>query len=104
MKRYSERNKKVLSTNIPRQFSLGQNFPNPFNPSTIIRYTISENSSVTLKVYDITGREVTTLMNGYLQAGSYEATFSSLNLSSGIYFYELVAGRYRDVKKMTLIK
>jgi hypothetical protein len=104
MTKYSQRNKKVLSSNIPREFNLMQNFPNPFNPSTIIRFTVTGNTNTTLKVYDITGKLITILMDQNLAAGSYEVTFSSLNLSSGVYFYELKSGLNRDVKKMTVIK
>jgi hypothetical protein len=91
---------------IPTQFRLEQNYPNPFNPATIISYQLPTDSRVTLKVYDILGREITTLVNEYQKAGSYISQFSILNsqLSSGIYFYRLTAGDFIQTKKMMLMK
>lgn len=94
---------------VPTEFVLYQNYPNPFNPSTIIRYQLPVNSNVTLKIYDILGREVSTLVNEYLNAGSYEIDFnvgqnSSPALASGIYFYKIQAGDYVETKKMILLK
>ena len=89
---------------IADNFALHQNYPNPFNPTTVIKYDIVKSSNVKLAVYDIAGREVATLVNGYVTAGKYEAVFTSNNLSSGTYFYVLTAGEFRDVKKMTLVK
>ena len=90
----------------PKQFSLNQNYPNPFNPSTSIQYAISSTQFVTLKVYDLLGREVATLVNEEKPAGSYNAQFTMNNvqLSSGIYFYKLQAGDFVETKKMTLLK
>jgi hypothetical protein len=93
-------------------FTLEQNYPNPFNPSTSIRYTISsviasgakQSQLVTLKVYDILGNEVATLVNEEKPAGSYEVKFDATGLSSGIYFYKLQAGTFTETKKMTMIK
>ncbi|MDP2366420.1 MAG: T9SS type A sorting domain-containing protein, partial [Ignavibacteria bacterium] len=88
-------------------YSLYQNYPNPFNPSTKIRYTIPngvEVSIVQLKVYDVLGNEVATLLNEEKAAGSYEVSFSASNLASGIYFYRLTAGNFIETKKMILIK
>jgi hypothetical protein len=92
-------------------FSIDQNYPNPFNPSTKIKYTIPnvslsgvEGSRVQLKVYDVLGNEVATLVNEYKPAGSYEVEFDAENLSSGIYFYKLRTGDYTSVKKMILLK
>ena len=90
----------------PKQFLLQQNYPNPFNPSTTISYQIPKAGYVTLKVYDILGNEVTTLVNEEKPAGSYnvEFTMSNLKLSSGIYFYRLQAQDYIETKKMVLLK
>ncbi|HTY10797.1 MAG TPA: FG-GAP-like repeat-containing protein [Bacteroidota bacterium] len=88
----------------PETFQLFQNYPNPFNPSTKISYQLSANNFVTLKIYDLLGREVATLENGNQEQGRYAAVFDASRLSSGIYFYELRAGNYRSVKKMVLMK
>ena len=100
--------------NSPNGFALSQNFPNPFNPSTTIEYTIPVSSFVTLKVYDILGNEVANLVNEYKNEGSYKVNFSTsggatsgvdiYNLPSGIYFYRLQAGSLMDTKKMILLK
>ncbi len=96
---------KNISSEIPDNFALYQNYPNPFNPTTLIRFALSTNTNVTLKVYDITGKEVATLLNNvYMNAGINEYTFDASNLSSGIYFYTIQAGDFKDTKKMMLIK
>jgi len=87
-----------------KEYKLYQNYPNPFNPGTVIRYHLSVISNVSLKVYDLTGREVQTLVNGRLQAGRYEVNFDGSMLPSGVYFCKLVSGDYSEVKKLTLIK
>ncbi len=84
-------------------FNLFQNFPNPFNPTTSIKYEIPKNAQVTLKVYDILGKEVFSL-NEYKLAGSYEVKFDGSNLASGMYFYKFETNGYKDVKKMVLLK
>ncbi len=89
---------------VPLSFELKQNYPNPFNPSTVIQYQIPENGFVTLKVYDILGNEVATLINGKQQAGSYGINFNASELSSGIYFYQLKTGKFVDTKKMILLR
>ena len=89
---------------LPSNFNLEQNYPNPFNPTTNIEYSISKASFVTLKIYDLLGREIATLVNEEKRAGSYKAKFNGSNLPSGIYFYKLQAGDYSSVKKMVLIK
>ena len=94
----------TVSANLPQKFSLYQNYPNPFNPSTNIRFDLSKNTNVKLTVYDLLGRQVSVLVDGYLTAGSHEVRFANSNLSSGIYFYELRADGFRDVRKMSLIK
>ena len=85
-------------------FKLNQNYPNPFNPSTKITFSIPVNSQTSLIVYDMLGRTVDVLIRGELKAGSYELIFSNSSLASGVYFYELNAGKYRDIKKMILLK
>ncbi|HJY64773.1 MAG TPA: T9SS type A sorting domain-containing protein, partial [Ignavibacteria bacterium] len=90
--------------NIPEKFLLLQNYPNPFNPSTTIKFEISDNMPVKLVVYDMLGRSVDKLVDSELKAGSYSIVYTNKNLSSGIYFYELSAGNYKDVKKMTVVK
>ncbi len=86
------------------KYSLSQNYPNPFNPSTVISYRLSVGSIVSLKIFDILGREVATLVNENQQTGNYEVTFDASKLSSGIYFYKLQAGFFVETKKMILIK
>ncbi len=89
---------------LPKIFALDQNYPNPFNPTTTISYELSANSFVTLKVYDILGREVATLVNGKENAGSYSVQFDGSKLASGVYFYRLTAGSFVSVKKLVMLK
>ena len=91
---------------IPAKFGISQNYPNPFNPSTVINYSIPQNSLVTLKVYDMSGKEVAVLVNGQSAPGNYSVNFNAkaYNLSSGIYFYKIVAGNFVNVKKLVLLK
>jgi hypothetical protein len=89
---------------IPREFVLEQNYPNPFNPLTVIRYSLMVNSYVTLKVYDVLGREVATLVDERLDAGYKEIHFDAGGLPSGVYLYKLVAGSFQNVKKMLFVK
>ena len=97
-------------TNVPYEFQLSQNYPNPFNPATLIKFTIpfrnggSGTELVTLKVYDILGNEITTLVKKFLSAGSYEINFNADGLNSGIYIYQLRYGELASSKKMVLIK
>ena len=88
----------------PESFSLSQNYPNPFNPVTHIEYQLGKNTSVALKIYDITGREVAVLINKYQQKGNYKIEFDGRNYSSGIYIYVLRTEEYLKSKRMTLIK
>lgn len=88
----------------PASFSLSQNYPNPFNPSTSISYELSANSYVSLKVYDVLGREVRTLVNERQSAGTHAVKFDGSGLSSGVYFYRLVAGAYVASRKLVLMK
>jgi len=89
---------------IPEKFSLSQNYPNPFNPSTVIGYRIPVPSNVTLKIYDVLGREVSTLVNEEKPAGNYKVNFDGSNLASGVYLYRIIAGKYMQTKKMILLK
>ena len=89
---------------IPMEFSLSQNFPNPFNPTTQISYSIPQKSFVNLKVYDLLGKEISQLINEEKEAGIYEVNFDASNLSSGVYFYHIEAGDFIETKKMILLK
>ena len=89
---------------LPNQFALEQNYPNPFNPTTNISYSLPRNGFVTLKVYDILGREVRTLVNEYEAAGSYNVTFNASNFASGVYIYQLRSGNFLATKKLLLMK
>ena len=93
-----------ISGTVPNRFSLGQNYPNPFNPVTNIKFDIPVSSFVSLEVFDVSGRVVSSLVNDQLSAGSYSVNFNAEKLSSGIYFYKLSAGSFSEVKKLTLIK
>jgi len=88
----------------PKEFKLEQNFPNPFNPTTNIQYQLPQVAKVTLKVYDILGSEVATLVNEEQEAGYKEIQFNGVNLASGMYVYRLQAGNYISTKKMLMIK
>ena len=100
----------VEDLEIPKEYSLSQNYPNPFNPTTTIQYTIpllggdERGGLVTLKIYDILGNEVTTLVNEQKAPGNYSVKFDSSDLSSGVYIYALKTGMYSSIKKMTLLK
>jgi hypothetical protein len=94
-------NDKQLS---PSSFSLSQNYPNPFNPSTSIKFSVPQKGNVTLKVFDLMGREVAVLINGEKETGNYETSFDASKLSSGVYFYELRAAGFSQSKKMIVIK
>ena len=88
----------------PKEFKLEQNYPNPFNPTTTIQYQLPQDARVTLKVYDILGSEVATLVNEEQQAGYKEVKFNGSNIASGMYIYRLQAGDYVSIKKMLMIK
>jgi hypothetical protein len=88
----------------PLVFQLKQNYPNPFNPSTKIRYSVPQSSNVVIKVFDVLGNEIETLVNGEKPAGTYEVIWYAENLPSGVYFYQLKAGSFIETKKMLLLK
>ncbi len=88
----------------PRSFTLLQNYPNPFNPTTAISYQLSAGSEVSLRVYDILGRLVATLVQGRQNAGTYRVTFNAKGLTSGVYFYRLEAGDRSMTRKMVVLK
>ena len=93
-----------LTSQIPQKYELKQNYPNPFNPQTKIQFSITEQETVKLAVYNSAGKEVSVLVNNILQAGSYEYNFDASGLSTGAYFYRLTAGDFTETKKMMLIK
>lgn len=96
---------KRISSGVPQKFNLYQNYPNPFNPATKIKFDIAKgNSPVKIVVYDFLGKEVTTLINEPLSAGSYEVTFDATHYSSGVYFYRIVSTDFSETKRMALIK
>ncbi|HKJ81731.1 MAG TPA: T9SS type A sorting domain-containing protein [Ignavibacteriaceae bacterium] len=85
-------------------YDLAQNYPNPFNPATVIKYQVPKDSHVSLKVYDILGREVATLIDGFKSQGRYNVTFNAGNLASGVYIYQLRADDFVANKKLILMK
>ncbi|HJY62978.1 MAG TPA: T9SS type A sorting domain-containing protein, partial [Ignavibacteria bacterium] len=93
-----------IGTEIPDKFVLYNNYPNPFNPNTVIVFDVAQTALVKVKVYDITGREIKTLVSQNLTAGKYKVDFIASNLSSGVYFYVLESDKFYQVKKMVLIK
>jgi hypothetical protein len=103
---------KQISQIAPDNYLLYQNYPNPFNPITKIKfdiaqhtpYPLSRGENVTIKIYDITGREIATLVNEKLNPGTYEVTFDGSNLPSGVYFYKLQAGDFVQTRKLILLK
>jgi hypothetical protein len=97
----------IFNYTAPKSYALEQNFPNPFNPSTKIRYTVPDlgsNLQVILKIYDILGKEIATLVNEKQAPGYKEIDFNGSNLASGVYFYSIEAGDFRAVRKMMLMK
>ena len=89
---------------IPIVYSLSQNYPNPFNPSTTINYAIQKQGNVILIIFDVLGREISTLVNKEQPQGNYEIEFDASNLTSGIYFYSMKAGEFYNTKKLILLK
>jgi len=105
--KYDRTKSSVINSNqelAERNFNLYQNYPNPFNPRTVIRYSLSENQNTSLKIYDVLGNEVVSLVNEKQNSGSYNIEFDGTNLPSGIYFYKITSGKYSAVKRMVLIK
>jgi subtilisin-like proprotein convertase family protein len=94
----------IQTIEIPNYYSLAQNYPNPFNPSTSIKYSVPAPTNVTLKIFDVLGKEVATLVNEMKQPGFHTVDFNASNLASGIYFYRIDAGEFTSVKRMALIK
>lgn len=85
-------------------YQLSQNYPNPFNPVSKIKFSIPVSGNVEIKVYDILGKEIKTLLNEYKQSGTYEVEFDASNLPSGVYFYRMISGSYLETKKMLLLR
>jgi hypothetical protein len=95
---------KIDLTTTPSNFQLYQNYPNPFNPNTSISYSLSSNGYATLKIYDVLGREIVTLVNGFISKGIYKTTFNASRFPSGVYIYQLKTGDFFSSKKMVLMK
>jgi len=93
-----------VEINLPIKFQLNQNYPNPFNPRTIIKFQVPVKTNVTLKIFDLLGREVTTLIDETKNAGFYEAIFDGSKLASGVYLYSIQTENYTNTKKLILIK
>jgi len=89
---------------IPLEFNLQQNYPNPFNPSTTISFALPQKEHVELRIYDMLGREIATLVSKDLNAGRHEVVFDAGNLSSGVYFYRIQAGNFSQLRKLILVK
>ena len=94
----------TVSENVPVTTRLRQNYPNPFNPNTVIRYQLSVVSDVVIKIYDVQGKELQTLVNETLNPGTYAVTFDGTGLTSGVYYYKLISGQFTETKRMVLIK
>ncbi|MBU1039165.1 T9SS type A sorting domain-containing protein [Patescibacteria group bacterium] len=99
-----EDNVTSIETSLPTEFQLYQNYPNPFNPTTNIQYSLPEPAEVSLIIYDMLGREVVTMVNEYKNAGVHNVKFDASSLSTGVYIYRIVAGKFVETKKMTLMK
>jgi hypothetical protein len=89
---------------IPSEYSLSQNFPNPFNPITKIKFSVPNSEIVYINVYDILGNEVKILVNEFKQTGNYEIQFDAIDLPSGIYYYRMICGSFSETKKMILLR
>lgn len=94
----------LVKTSLPTEYSLQQNYPNPFNPSTVINYSLPVEGFVSLKVFDVLGREIATLVNEPLNAGVHQIEWNAGNQPSGVYYYRLQAGTFTDTKKLLLTK
>jgi len=91
-------------TGVPHVYSLSQNYPNPFNPSTVINFSLEKPSNVTLSIYNVLGQKVASVVNSFMQAGSYTYQFDASKLASGVYIYRIEAGTFVSAKKMILMK
>ncbi|HPS65557.1 MAG TPA: T9SS type A sorting domain-containing protein, partial [Ignavibacteria bacterium] len=89
---------------VPAKFDLSQNYPNPFNPATKINFDLPKDGQVSLKIFDMLGRELSTIVNEIRKAGYYTVEFNASNLASGVYFYRISAGEFSSVKKMIVLK
>ncbi len=89
---------------LPKEFALEQNYPNPFNPTTVIQYALPNEEKVTLKIFNLLGQEVSTLVDAVEDAGYKAVSFDATPFPSGVYFYRLQAGKFSNVKKMLLMK
>ncbi|MBA4250663.1 MAG: hypothetical protein C0425_10325 [Chlorobiaceae bacterium] len=89
---------------VPNRYFLYQNYPNPFNPITKVKFTIPNSGIVQIKIYDILGKEIITLLNEYKTTGSYDVEFNASSLPSGVYFYRMISGNYSETKKMILLR
>ncbi|MBP9211669.1 MAG: T9SS type A sorting domain-containing protein [Bacteroidetes bacterium] len=94
----------VCGPEVPLQFSLGQNFPNPFNPSTTIQYSVPADGDIRLSVHDLLGREAAVLESGFRPAGTYSVQWNARGLASGVYFYQLTSGGRTIVRTMTILR
>jgi hypothetical protein len=95
---------KIVVSSIPTEFKLNTPYPNPFNPETKLTYSLAKDGQVSLIVFDVQGREVARLFQGFRQAGVYEATFDAKNLPSGVYFARIRAGNFTRTQKLILLK
>ena len=93
-----------LQSEIPKDFNLYQNYPNPFNPITTIKFDLPKSTFVTMKIYDVEGKEMEVIIDQKMEAGKYELSWDASKFASGIYFYKLTAGDFESVKKMVLLK
>ena len=89
---------------LSNEFNLAQNYPNPFNTTTLIKFTIPRSEYVELKVFDILGKQVATLVSKNLESGYHPYEFNGKNLASGLYYYRIIAGEFREVRKMVLLR
>ena len=94
----------ITGSSVPTKYELSANYPNPFNPSTSIEYAVPNDGMVTLKVYDVLGREVANLVNEYMPSGRYKITWDASKMASGIYVYRMTAGKFTTSRKMLLMK
>ncbi|MDI6805019.1 MAG: T9SS type A sorting domain-containing protein [Bacteroidota bacterium] len=93
-----------IESGLVSEYKLAQTYPNPFNPTTIINYQLPIGSLVTLKIYDVLGRELTTLVNGFEEAGYKSVEFDASNFPSGVYFYRIQSGSFSETKKLILMR